>query len=316
MTRTLCLPRGAAAIGPGSAGGLAGAGAWGPKHRCPPVEMSPRLDPPAPGDRSTGVRRWKCPHGWTRRRLGTEAPVSAGGNVPTASRAGASGRTARPNLGNIKLLFVCTANMCRSPAAAAFMRQRMAERETNALVGSAGLLEGGHPCPQHLVFVMATYGLDLTEHRSRQLTPAIVEAADLIVTMERRHLREVALMSDEAFPRTFTLKELVRRGTDIGGRPAEQPIAEWMAKAHAERSAGDLLGASSEDDVNDPYLGSLEDYESTCRQLDSLTRALTELIWPIGSPAEPLPRFDDIHALATQRQQRARRSIRRGLGNW
>ncbi|HET9442384.1 MAG TPA: hypothetical protein VFO65_03615, partial [Acidimicrobiales bacterium] len=82
-----------------------------------------------------------------------------------------------------------------------------------------------------------------------------------------------------------TLKELVRRGEAVGARSAGQPLAEWLAKAHAGRAKPDLLGESPDDDVDDPIGGPRWRYERTAGELEALVDRLVALLFP----EEPQP---------------------------
>ncbi len=164
------------------------------------------------------------------------------------------------------------------------MRVHIAERGGDGLVGSAGLLEGGRPCPEALVETMSSYGIDVTAHRSRQVTPAIIDSSDLIVAAERFHVREVAIRARGSFPRLFTFRELVRRGEEIRARQPHQSLEEWLELVHGERTPSDLMGKSPADDIADPYLGPVEAYQEVCLQLAGLTRQLTDLLWPRAMP--------------------------------
>src|SRR3954463_2986971 len=139
------------------------------------------------------------------------------------------------------ILFLCTANQCRSPMAEAMLRRRLEARGIDAHVHSAGLLEGGLPMTDETLQVLTRRGIDGAVHQSRQLTPALVRAADLVIAMTRRHLAEAALMSHGTWAhRVFTLKELVRRGEDVGPRAPGQPLEEWLQKAGANRTTKEL----------------------------------------------------------------------------
>ncbi len=54
-----------------------------------------------------------------------------------------------------------------------------------------------------------------------------------------------------AWPRAFTLKELVRRASDVTEPVTD--VAGWLAAAAAGRRAADLLRPDPADDVSDPY---------------------------------------------------------------
>ncbi len=163
--------------------------------------------------------------------------------------------------------------------AEAFLRRRLADLGVEARVHSAGRLFDDQPASADGVAVLGAMGIDASAHRSRRLTPAMAHAADLVLCMAREHVRDVAVISAELWPRTFTIKELVRRGEQVGARSPNQPFDEWLAKVHAGRTTVDMLGTSSDDDVADPIGASRAVYRRTAAELDDLTARLVELGW-------------------------------------
>lgn len=188
-------------------------------------------------------------------------------------------------LRSIEILVLCTGNRCRSPIAEVLLRHRLDQLGVDARVSSAGELPGGVPAEGGSVRAMAARGLDLGSHRSRAFTAKHLDAADLIIAMARRHVREAVLLHPEAWPRTFTLKELVRRGAACGPRLASQSLAEWLAEVHAGRRTADLLGDDPVDDVEDPIGAADHVYEATAAELDELIGRLVDLAFP--PPAVP-----------------------------
>jgi protein-tyrosine phosphatase len=186
-----------------------------------------------------------------------------------------------------RVLVVCTANRCRSPLAAALLRASLVTRRALAQVDTAGLGEPGFPATDETVRVAARRGLDLDEHRSQQLARDLIAPADLVLAMERLHVRQVVLTVPSAWPNTFTLKELVRRGEAVGPRPAGASLTTWIARVHEGRQRRDLLGASPLDDLSDPTGGTLTEHEDTARELEDLLERLVGLAWPHVAPAPP-----------------------------
>lgn len=90
-----------------------------------------------------------------------------------------------------RLLFVCTGNTCRSPLAAALARREAARRDLSFVEArSAGTFAGsGAPASQGSLIVAQRHGVDLSEHRSSPLGPEQVEWADLVLGMEKSHVR-------------------------------------------------------------------------------------------------------------------------------
>jgi len=177
------------------------------------------------------------------------------------------------------VILLCTGNLCRSVMAQGLLSARLSERGQPVRVASAGLLGGGRPPPAEVVSVMAGRGIDVTAHRSRQVTAADLEAAGLILGLTREHVRHAAVLLPGAWPRIFTLRELVRLGRQAGPRPPAEPLAAWLDRAATTRRHRDLLGHSPQDDVADPYRGPLAGYQATADLLDALTADLAALGW-------------------------------------
>jgi protein-tyrosine phosphatase len=178
-----------------------------------------------------------------------------------------------------RILFVCTANICRSPMAAALLSRRLERRAVNAEVLSAGLSEGGREVSDGTMRVLGERGIDVRDHRSYRVDQALTVEADLVLTMEHWHVQEIAVFAPDAWPRTFTLRELVRRGMKIGPRRTDESVPEWVTRAHSGRRPQDLTGAWS-DDIDDPYGRSDRTFRRTASELDDLLRQLVSLVWP------------------------------------
>ena len=162
--------------------------------------------------------------------------------------------------------------------AEAMLASRLSAIGASARVHSAGLLEDGMVPPYDALAVMADLGLDTSAHRSRRMTAAMIDDADLVVGMARRHVAEALELAPAAFPRAFTLKELVRRAEAAGPRAPGQPFDEWVAKVHAGRTRADLLGSPG-DDVVDPIGLGRKVYERTADEIHRLVWRLVELGW-------------------------------------
>ena len=175
------------------------------------------------------------------------------------------------------VLFVCTGNTCRSPMAAALLSARLAEAGVEATVSSAGTLFDGRPATDHGMACMAERGLDTSSHRSRKITPTLVKEPELIIGLARSHVRDIVTLASDTWPRTFTLKELVRRAEEHGPRGGEA-LTQWLASVGAGRKLSDLLGDHAADDVADPIGGPKSAYDKTAAELDDLTRRLARLL--------------------------------------
>ena len=83
---------------------------------------------------------------------------------------------------------VCIGNICRSPMAEALAHARL-DHYPGARVASAGLgALVGRPADPMAQELMAARGLDISAHRARQLTAAMMTQFDLILVMEAEHV--------------------------------------------------------------------------------------------------------------------------------
>lgn len=116
-------------------------------------------------------------------------------------------------MSNIKVLFVCSGNTCRSPMASALFRKYLEERfpeyKDSIIVDSAGVytLEG-MSASEEAIEVMANHEeLDLTGHRTKRVAAEMVEEADLILTMTLLLKDELVARYPWAADKIFTVKE-------------------------------------------------------------------------------------------------------------
>lgn len=140
--------------------------------------------------------------------------------------------------------------------AEAIARHRVAELGwTQVEVASAGVAAfGGAPPSDGAVRAAAERGLDLSDHESTALTPEVVEAADLILTMSASHLVRVV---------------------EMGAGERASVITSFAEGAEATL---DLTG------VPDPIGGPDEQYLETFDVLDELVARALERVAPLVRP--------------------------------
>ena len=182
----------------------------------------------------------------------------------------------------LRVLTVCTANVCRSPMAAAFAQHHLDANGVAAQVTSAGIRGGGVLVDPDAVKVMAERGLDITANTPRLLDRVTVaeDGADLIVVMTRAHLQDVAVVGPGVFGRSFTAKELARRTHRVMfEHGVDQPtLAAWRDAVGEGRLARDLMGDDPSDDIADPYGKSLAEHRRTADELDALMAVIARSI--------------------------------------
>jgi protein-tyrosine phosphatase len=94
------------------------------------------------------------------------------------------------------ILFVCTANLYRSPLAAAFLYRKLQtdRRSEGWVVESAGTWAvPGHHVPEQALMAARDLGLDLQSHLTRQVDRDLLAGYDLILVMERGHMEALTI---------------------------------------------------------------------------------------------------------------------------
>jgi protein-tyrosine phosphatase len=93
----------------------------------------------------------------------------------------------------MRVLMVCLGNICRSPTAAACVRQAARDAGVDVDVDSCGTggWHEGEPADPRTVAHAARRGLDLSRHRARALRDGDFAAFDRLYVMDARNLRDV-----------------------------------------------------------------------------------------------------------------------------
>jgi protein-tyrosine phosphatase len=189
----------------------------------------------------------------------------------------------------VKILVVCTANVCRSAMAEALLRDRL---PATFLLRSCGLLATGRDLPDPLaVAAAAELGATVPSRPSRRLRDADLRDADLVLGLATQHVRDVVVQHRTAFARAFTLAELVVRARAVGSPRQGEDLAGWLARLHEGRAAADLTSAHPDLDVDDPTGGDLAGYRATAARLAELADDVAELLQPFAPrpAARPWP---------------------------
>jgi protein-tyrosine phosphatase len=103
-----------------------------------------------------------------------------------------------------KILVVCVGNICRSPTVEALLKSRLAHRGIDVSSAGLGALVD-KPMDSTALAVLREHGGDHPDHKGRQLTREHLQQADVILTMEQRHVDSIAQMAPEVRGKTFLL---------------------------------------------------------------------------------------------------------------
>ena len=203
------------------------------------------------------------------------AGVETTGDAPAVEQRASSSVVETPGANDpLKVLFVCTANICRSPFMELTARHLAADAPIEfRSAGTHGFTD--HPMNPEMAVTLEPRGVTgEQEFRSRPLTKPELDWADVVLTAEADHRQFILDDHPALFRKVFTLGQFVDSlaGQDsLHGR-------ELLAAVGAHRTT-----ASPELDVADPYRRGPEACERAAAHIESLLRAALAALAPKGS---------------------------------
>ena len=197
-------------------------------------------------------------------------PVTVEPAAPTEVEEGALAPVSKP----LKVLFVCTANICRSPYMELTARHLAGNDPTLefASAGTHGFTDEPMNQPMVKVLQPGTTGHD--DFRSRRLTNAELEWADIVLTAEASHRQFILDDNPALFRKVFTLGQFIEAVADIG------------AGVHGRELLGELQQrrgpATADLDVADPYRRGDKAARTAADHIDRLLRAAVTALSSAG----------------------------------
>ncbi|NNE84765.1 MAG: low molecular weight phosphotyrosine protein phosphatase [Alphaproteobacteria bacterium] len=145
----------------------------------------------------------------------------------------------------MRVLFVCTGNICRSPTAEGVFRHFATEAGLDVIADSAGTrgFHFGHRPDRRSVRAAAARGIDLGDQRARKVEKVDFDTFDLIVALDNGHLRRLERL-----------------------QPANAPARLHLLLDFTHDRAGE--------DVPDPYYGGEDGFEHALDLIEAGVRGI------------------------------------------
>jgi protein-tyrosine phosphatase len=148
------------------------------------------------------------------------------------------------------VLFVCTANVCRSAMAEAIFNALAEDRQLHFRARSSGVAAlGNEPMAPNARAALEEVGIPAGHHRARQVSESMLREADLVLVLSPRHMAWLRKSYGSLSHKVHTLPRYAS-------------------------------GAPGEDGISDPYGQAMTAYRASVHQLlgyiDSLVEALRE----------------------------------------
>ncbi|MHC4365797.1 MAG: L-threonylcarbamoyladenylate synthase [Planctomycetota bacterium] len=132
-------------------------------------------------------------------------------------RAGVYSKDQLEAISQVKFLFVCTGNSCRSPMAEGMFGRYLAEKlqcrvdqldQMGYKTASAGVIEtAGFPASTEAIAACAAKGIDIRSHRSRPLSRELIRESDFIFGMAQTHVERICALEPAAANRCVLLAD-------------------------------------------------------------------------------------------------------------
>ena len=183
------------------------------------------------------------------------------------------------------ILFVCHANLCRSPLAERLARRAFDDAFGPAAAGvdtaSAGTRAyAGSAMHRNSADVLTECGVDPGGFASRTVTPAVLNDADLVLTATREQRSACLTLAPGAVRRTFTIRQFERfaaAAPPVRHGPVPDRLRALLDGVNATRHT--MPAAGADDDLPDPVGRPIEAFrvcaEDVWRSLRTVVTAVS-----------------------------------------
>lgn len=207
--------------------------------------------------------------------------------------------SAAPEPARFRILYVCTGNVCRSPFAEILTRHLLAERLGKHAAAAFDVTSAGvravvgasiDPDTRRQLATVVPDDSATACFVARQLTPMMIERADLILALTPAHRSVVVEECPRVVARAFSLRELARLSAlvDLAALPAT-PVERAAALGRQARQARSLAPPSHVDidDVPDPAGLPPRAHLAAATRITAAVRSVVEVIAPTTRADRP-----------------------------
>lgn len=193
-----------------------------------------------------------------------------------------------PRTDVLRVLTVCTGNICRSPVAARLLTVGLATRlpageVSRVRIASAGTAAVvGAPIDRLAEHTLVARGVPTVPHKGRQLDENDLIGSDLILAMTPSHARQCIRLNPECAPRVHTLRGagMLLAGQRAAGPSAMDVVARGRAVVNHLAAQKASLPAHADLEVADPVGLPLEAFERTASVIAASLTPLIEILAP------------------------------------